>query len=220
MSEHVLESEIPSKNGMKLFDIWLNEAKTAFPSGCSYFVLSTITPEMKPTSRALFLSHYTDKHFHFFTNGNSPKVKDIKNNPFVSMYFLWPPLNKAVRIEGTVTQQLKGDEDFARCPSVGMQITLAAIEKQSQPVKTLEEVEKMKAKCAEVLKTEGSLKCPSFWVGFEVLPESIEFIKVQPDYASDRLKFYNPDCCTKDKFDDQSMVQTGDDGWFFVRLTP
>lgn len=216
---HLLESELPSKNGMKLFDFWYNEAKIAMPHSYFNFMLSTVSPESKPSCRALCLSNHTEKFFHFFTNANSPKIRHISHCPFVSMYFLWPLLHRAVRIEGKVVRRMKGDEDFVRCPSVNHQITLAAVEFQSVPAKNLSEIEQMKSIVKETLERDGKLSCPSFWIGAEVEPETIEFIKLQPDYASDRLKFYNPVCLTGKKIDPVT-TQTGDDGWIFERLTP
>lgn len=224
---HLLESNLPSKNGMILFDKWYNEAKNACQSYYMFFTLSTVTPDSKPSSRMLCLSDYNQEKFYFFTNSNSPKVKDLHNCPYVSMYFSWPPLQRTIRIEGKWVKQLRGDEDFARCPSIDNKITLAAVEFQSKSVKNLQEVEKMKSKIVENVVEkcgENSLKCPPFWIGFEILPSTLEFIKLQPDYASDRLKFYNPNFVKEEigyssKFDPEN-VQKGEDGWIYERLAP
>lgn len=216
MNTHLLETELVTKHGMKLFQKWYKEAAKAYPENYMFFCLSTVDKENKPSSRMLCLTGCDDECFRFSTNDNSPKSIDIKSNPNVSMNFFWAPLQKSIRINGIVTRYLKGDEDYSLCPGLQNQITLSAIEFQSQPVQSLETVLEMREKT----RLENKYgKCPDFWVTFEVEPSFIEFVQVQPDFCADRLRFYNPRFNVKKSFDEKA-TKNGDDGWFYCRLLP
>lgn len=96
MAYRLLETELPAKNGMKLFQKWYKEAERSCPDSFMYFCLSTVDKENKPSSRMLALTGFNESSFRFSTNDYSPKSNDMKLNPCVSLNFYWAPLQKYV----------------------------------------------------------------------------------------------------------------------------
>ena len=88
------------KNPINQFNLWFQEAvkfKTKEPNAMT---LSTIKKDNKPTSRTVLLKEVDNKGFVFFTNYNSNKGKEIKNNKNVSLNFLWKNMERQIIIEG------------------------------------------------------------------------------------------------------------------------
>ncbi|MFJ4213105.1 pyridoxamine 5'-phosphate oxidase family protein, partial [Streptomyces hydrogenans] len=55
-------------------------------------VVSTATPDGRPSSRTVLLKHYDDAGFVFFTNYGSRKGTELTANPQVALLFPWHPL--------------------------------------------------------------------------------------------------------------------------------
>ena len=68
-------------------------------------VLSTVDPDGRPSGRYVLLKAADDRGFVFYTNLDSRKARALNANPFGSLCFYWPPLNKQVRVEGRIGGQ-------------------------------------------------------------------------------------------------------------------
>ena len=64
-------------------------------------VLSTATPDGRPSSRTVLLKHYDDRGFVFFTNYRSRKGHELAANPHVSLLFPWHPMARQVIVTGS-----------------------------------------------------------------------------------------------------------------------
>ena len=93
-----------NKDPINLFREWFNEAQNTKIEEPNAFNLATCSKEGKPSNRIVLLKEYDDSGFVFYTNLNSRKGQEITNNPFASMCFFWPEINKQIRIEGSFTQ--------------------------------------------------------------------------------------------------------------------
>lgn len=152
------------------------------------FALATVNAEGQPSVRMLLLKDVDDRGFVFYTNLESRKATDLGINPRAAMTFHWSPLERQVRIEGTVTRVSDAEADayFATRPR-GSQIGAWA-SRQSRP---LEDATELDARVSEYEKKfEGrDVPRPPFWSGFRLLPSSIEFWKGRPSRLHDRQLF-------------------------------
>ena len=89
-------------NPVDQFNKWFNEAMQADLIEVNAMVLSTVSKTKKPSSRIVLLKGIEKDAFIFFTNYESKKGKDIKNNNYVSLLFFWAELERQVRIDGIV----------------------------------------------------------------------------------------------------------------------
>lgn len=165
------------KNPFTLFDIWFKEAKKAGNPEPEAVNLATASKDGRPSNRMVLLKGYSDKGFVFFTNLESKKGKEISENPFVSMCFFWPEIDRQVRIEGEVKKVLdqEADEYFNSRP-LNSQIG-ATISKQSRPI--LENDFSLFTKTAlesfKILASSQKITRPQYWSGFTLIPDRIEF---------------------------------------------
>ena len=97
-----LEIDSLDANPIVQFRFWLNEALHAGADEPNAMVLSTSTPDGKPSSRVVLLKSLDDDGFTFFTNYESRKGVQLASNAFGSLLFFWPRLERQVRIEGKI----------------------------------------------------------------------------------------------------------------------
>jgi pyridoxamine 5'-phosphate oxidase len=162
-------------NPIQKFIEWLDDAKAnksiAEPTAMT---LATVDSTGAPSARIVLLKGIDERGFVFYTNFESRKGSEIKQNPNVALCFHWMPLERQVRVEGHVEQVSDAEADVyfasrARDSQIG-----AWASKQSQDLGSREELLQAVAQTAE--KFEGKpVARPPHWSGWRVIPERIEF---------------------------------------------
>lgn len=172
-------------NPITKFTGWLADAKAersiAEPTAMT---LATASKDGMPSARILLLKEAGEDGFVFFTNYTSRKSAELKANPRATICFYWMPLNRQVRIEGTVAQVSAEESDayFASRPR-DRQIGAWASQ-QSQPLKNREELE---ARVKEFeTKYPNIVPRPPHWGGWRLTPGSIEFWQQHLDRLHER----------------------------------
>ena len=151
-------------------------------------VISGINENNFPTSRFVLVRRFDQEGFIFFTNYQSDKATSFRNSPNVALTFGWLPLQRQVRILGTIEKatSLESDQYFASRPR-GHQIG-AWSSPQSRTIDNpsilAEQFEKYEKEFADT-----EVPRPSHWGGFRVRPLSIEFWQGKKDRLHDRFRF-------------------------------
>ena len=87
-----------------LFKNWFDEAKKREINDPNALALATANKEGVPSVRMVLLKGFNKNGFIFYTNLNSKKGSEIKDNPNASMCFHWKSLLRQIRIVGTLKQ--------------------------------------------------------------------------------------------------------------------
>ncbi len=163
------------KNPIEHFTAWFNEAENHQDiKEANAVSLATTCRDGLPSNRMVLLKDYDEKGFVFYTNLNSYKGEQLKENPFAAMCFYWEALARQVRIEGYVVDvdEEEADEYFASRPFKSRVGAWAS--KQSQPLDShaalLKEVAKQTVRFAT-----QDVPRPEFWSGFRLVPCYMEF---------------------------------------------
>lgn len=168
------------------FDKWLEQAITSKCDEPNAFVLSTVN-KGRPRGRVLLLKGVHENDFVFYTNYSSAKGHEMAVEDKIAMTFLWLPLQRQVRIEGTVTKVTDhmSDDYFHKRPR-GSQIGAIA-SPQSSKVADRATLEKMFHEAE--LKFEGVeiLPRPQHWGGYMVTPTYVEFWQGRQNRMHDRI---------------------------------
>ena len=85
------------------FAEWLNYALERVPVA-NAMNLATASLDGQTSLRTVLLKAYSDDGFVFFTGPETLKVRQMTENPRVSLLFFWPELNRQVRIDGTASR--------------------------------------------------------------------------------------------------------------------
>ena len=91
-------------NPFELFHKWFEEAKKNEINDPNALALGTASKEGIPSVRMVLLKDFDENGFIFYTNLNSQKGNEIKENPNATMCFHWKSLLRQIRIVGTLNQ--------------------------------------------------------------------------------------------------------------------
>ena len=151
--------------------------------------LATATKSGIPSVRIVLLKALDDRGFVFYTNLESQKGNEIKENPKASMCFHWKSLRRQVRVIGKVEEVTsKEADDYYNSRPYKNRISAWA-SSQSQ---ILDKRETFLNKIIEYEKKypdENNVPRPKYWTGFVVTPIKIEFWQDMPHRIHDRLVF-------------------------------
>lgn len=163
---------------------WLEDAKTAGLPEPTSMTLATATKDGFPSARIVLfkgcsLSADGQEGFEFFTNYESRKSQQLKENPRAALVFHWVSMRRQIRIEGAI-EQLSADESNQYFQSRPRDSQVGAWSSpQSKYILSRQElsdlVEKNRVKFGA-----GPIPCPSFWGGWRLVPMRIEFWEERP----------------------------------------
>tara|TARA_B110000037_G_scaffold219451_1_gene284653 strand:- start:614 stop:1255 length:642 start_codon:yes stop_codon:yes gene_type:complete len=175
-------------NPIDQFRLWFNQALDADIPEPNAMTLATVDSEGQPFQRTVLLKAYDDKGFVFYTNYESRKAKHIAHNSKVSALFPWVSLERQIIING-IAERVSTAETLKYFASRPFGSRLGAwVSKQSSVISSRSLLEgklrEMKAKFKN-----GEVPVPSFWGGYRIVPQSIEFWQGGANRIHDRFLY-------------------------------
>ncbi|MDE1461710.1 pyridoxamine 5'-phosphate oxidase [Spartinivicinus poritis] len=171
------------------FRHWLKDAiDTEISTDPTAMCLSTVGADGRPSQRIVLLKQFDEKGFVFYTNLESKKAKQIAENPNVCLHFGWLPLERQVIINGTASKLsvAEATKYFLSRPRDSQLAAWAS--QQSQKVSSRQLLEQAFSQMKQKF-TKGDIPLPSFWGGFRVVPEQVEFWQGRANRLHDRLVY-------------------------------
>ena len=173
----------------KLFESWYEEAKKNEINDPNALALGTATKQGVPSVRMVLLKGYDKNGFVFYTNLNSQKGNEIKENPNATMCFHWKSLLRQIRIAGTLSQvEDKVADNYFNSRAYESRIGAWA-SKQSSELVNREELIKSLEKFKNKYQDQNNVPRPNYWSGWNLKPTSIEFWLDGDNRIHERLKY-------------------------------
>jgi pyridoxamine 5'-phosphate oxidase len=188
---------------MAQFDQWLAIATQTPMSDPTAMSVATVSESGMPSLRTVLLKYYNEKGFVFFTNLESRKARELKQNKNIALLFPWTHLERQVIVTGEV-EFVSTAESLKYFLSRPKESQIAALTShQSRPISSRALLEEKFLELKNKFK-DGDISLPSFWGGVRIKPIQIEFWQGRANRLHDRF-----------------MYTKGDNGeWSIERLEP
>jgi pyridoxamine 5'-phosphate oxidase len=194
---------VTADDPLQRFGAWYEHAVAAGLPEPEAMALATATPDGTPSVRFVLLKGIDARGVEFFTNYESRKGRELEANPRASLAVLWKPLQRQVRLEGTVERLTSAESDaYFASRSRGSQLGAWASD-QSTAIPDREWLEARLAE-AEARYPGEEIPRPPYWGGYRLNPVAIEFWEGRPNRLHDR----------------EAFTRGADGGWSARRLAP
>ncbi len=176
-------------NPIDLFKNWFDEAKKTEINDPNAVAIATSDINSVPSVRMVLLKDFSSAGFVFYTNLNSKKSGDLKINPYASMCFHWKSLLRQIRIVGKINSVDKNDADeYFKSRAYGSRIGAWA-SNQSQTLKNRDELYNRIEEFKKMYPDKNNVPRPSYWSGWNLNPETIEFWVDGENRIHERLQY-------------------------------
>ena len=201
-SSRGLRREDLDPDPLRQFETWFRQAIEVNLHEPNAMSLATVDARGMPLLRTVLLKYFDASGFVFFTNYQSRKARQIEANPQVSVLFPWILLERQVIVQGRA-EKISTSESLRYFLSRPRESQLGAwVSEQSSVISSRK---LLMHKLAEVSEKfgKGEIPLPSFWGGYRIVPETIEFWQGGSARLHDRF-FY----------------ERKGEGWDLSRLSP
>ena len=177
------------KDPIQLFKVWMEEAKKTEPNDPNAVALATSNKKNLPSVRMVLLKDFNENGFVFYTNLNSQKGIELKENPNASMCFHWKSLLRQVRISGSVSSVSdKVADQYYNTRGYESRIGAWA-SKQSKVLSSRDELVNSIKDYKKKFDDQNNVPRPSHWSGWNLSPLTIEFWLDGESRIHERLKY-------------------------------
>ena len=174
---------------IELFKLWFDEAKKSEINDPNAVALATSDKNSIPSVRMVLLKDFNPEGFIFYTNLNSKKSGDLKNNPNASMCFHWKSLLRQVRILGKIKiVDDKDADEYYNSRAYGSRIGAWA-SNQSSKLLNRDELYKKIEDFKKKFPDKNNVPRPPYWSGWNLNPDEIEFWLDGENRVHERLKY-------------------------------
>lgn len=170
------------------FHDWFSLAEAREVNDPSAMSLATVGSDGAPNVRILLNRGMDARGFRFMTNSESQKGDEIAANPRAAICFHWKSLRCQVRAQGIVASVPPAESDayFAARPRKSQIGAWAS--RQSRPLESLAELDTRFAEF-EAKFSGGPVPRPTYWHGYILSPDWIEFWAERPHRLHERMLY-------------------------------
>ncbi len=185
------------------FEDWFRYACDTVTMDPNAVSIATVDNQQRPSNRTVLLKYFDHNGFVFFTNYESNKATHIEENPNVAMLFFWPDAARQIKIRGKA-ERIPAKETLKYFMSRPRGSQIGAWVSAQSSVITTRAILEVKFQEMKLKFSNKEIPMPSFWGGYRVVPEEIEFWQGRRNRLHDRFQYNRQD----------------DGSWLIERLAP
>ena len=195
-------TKINLQKPLQLLSEWVKEARDLEILEPDAMNLATVDSDGNPHNRMVLMRHINECEIGFFTNLASNKASEIYSNQRTSSTLWWPKLGRQVRIEGTAVEMPRDMvEDYYQNRPRNSKIAAWA-SKQSTELVSMERLHQ-EFREYEAKFSDKKIPTPTFWGGFTILVDKIEYWYSKPFRMHERI-----------------ILTKEENGWLKTRIYP
>ena len=182
-----LEEKDVASDPFEQFNAWFQASVDAKLPLANAMSLATATASGRVSSRAVLLKGLDARGFVFYTNLESRKALELRENPHAALLFCWDELERQVRIEGQIesVSDAESDQYYLSRP-LGARLGAWA----SPQSRVLPDRQTLEGKLAAIPAQYGdNPPRPPFWGGLRVVPDWFEFWQGRKNRLHDRISY-------------------------------
>ena len=176
----------------QLFDEWFAEAQASEPNDPSAMALATAGSDGQPHVRMVLLKAHGPDGFVFYTNQESAKADELRENPRAALLFHWKSLRRQVRVEGELegVSEVEADAYFA---TRGRDSQLGAWASDQSRALVSRATFEQRFEDMQRRFDGRDVPRPAHWGGYRVRPARMEFWSDRPHRLHERRLFTRAD---------------------------
>lgn len=180
------ESTSPAAEPITLARRWFSTAVEHGASEPGVLALATVDAAGRPSSRIVQTIRFTGRGLVFASYTTSPKGRDIAATGWASGVLYWRETRRQVILTGQVEQLADAESDelwYARAPGLH---PMSVATSQSEP---LTDEAALLARARELGSAGEPLPRPVAWVGYQLVPSTVEFWEDRPERLYWRMRY-------------------------------
>jgi pyridoxamine 5'-phosphate oxidase len=177
----------PEDDPFVLLERWLAQARESGSSTAYVMTLATATPDGQPSVRNVLLRGLDERGLVFYTNYESRKGRELASNPFGAVAFYWQEVHRQVTATGRVERVPRSESEAYWATRPRENRLAATASRQSEALPGPEELEQAFDRAVDRFPDDVPL--PSFWGGFVLRPQAMEFWLGRERRLHHRIRF-------------------------------
>ncbi|MFO0783163.1 MAG: pyridoxamine 5'-phosphate oxidase [Phycisphaerales bacterium] len=188
-----LDFDRPPAHPLQAFQKWWDaaHARLALPNPNAMSV-ATVDADGQPSVRIVLCRAFDERGLVFYTNRQSRKGEALHVHPRACCNFHWDPLDRQVRIEGTVTLTTDAESDAYWASRPRENRINACASQQSRPVGTRAALEAAVAELEQRFAGK-EIPRPVHWGGYRIALDRVEFWQGHKHRLHDRIVYLRQD---------------------------